>query len=82
MLKLYARVIEFWVTPSGAPPGGPPCAGGVAASLAWRLLRAALPPRGELPLIIALALLRGGARHLAARRAPPAAGDEQVDGRP
>jgi hypothetical protein len=82
MLKLYGRVIEFWVTPSVAPPGEPPCAGGVAASLAWRLVRAALPPRGEWPLLIALALLRGGARHLAGRKAPPVAGHEPADRHP
>src|SRR5690348_12084264 len=59
MLKLYGRIIEFWLAPEPGPPAGPPCAGRAAGAPAWRLLRAALPPRGELPALILLALLQG-----------------------
>jgi hypothetical protein len=80
MLKICGRVVEVCATLSAPPAERPPEAGrstrGVAASLVWHALSAAIPPLGRWAALVTWAVLRIVAGHLADRALPaPPSGD-------
>jgi hypothetical protein len=90
MLNLTGRLVELRAVLERTPRAGPappseassPACGPGGWALAWRVLQVLLPPHHEIPVWLAVTLLRTAGRRLRGRSAPAVLEARRDDPRP